>query len=185
MSALAAAYGCSWNTCHDAVAATADPVLDAEPEPAAVLGIDETRRGKAKYQTCPDTGTRVWVDRFDTGLVDITGHAGLLVQVNGRSAQPVTDWLAERDQAWLRRDHPCGDRHVDDLRQGRPRRAAAREAHRGPVSPGQTSQPDGRSGAPAHHLGQPRPQSRPGMAQPAPTAARGRNASPKPSAPAW
>jgi transposase len=30
---VAAAYGCTWNTCHDAVAATADPVLDTEPEP--------------------------------------------------------------------------------------------------------------------------------------------------------
>ena len=89
-----------WNTCHDAVEATADPVLAAEPEPVTVLGIDETRRGKAKYETCPDTGKRVWVDRFDTGLVDITGTGGLLVQVNGRSAKPVTDWLGERSPAW-------------------------------------------------------------------------------------
>ena len=100
VAAVATAYGCSWNTCHDAVAATADPVLAAEPEPVTVLGIDETRRGKAKYQTCPDTGKRVWVDRFDTGLVDITGTGGLLVQVNGRSAKPVADWLGERDPAW-------------------------------------------------------------------------------------
>lgn len=100
VAAVAAAYGCTWNTCHDAVAATADPVLNSEPEPVTVLGIDETRRGKAKYETCPDTGKRVWVDRFDTGLVDITGAGGLLVQVNGRSAKPVSDWLAERDPAW-------------------------------------------------------------------------------------
>lgn len=94
---VATAYGCSWNTCHDAVKATADPVLDAEPEPVTVLGIDETRRGKAK---CPDTGKRVWIDRFDTGLVDITGTGGLLVQVNGRSAKPVSEWITERDPAW-------------------------------------------------------------------------------------
>lgn len=100
VAAVAAAYGCTWNTCHDAVAAIADPVLDTQPEPVTVLGIDETRRGKAKYETCPDTGKRVWIDRFDTGLVDITGAAGLLVQVNGRSAKPVIDWLGERDQAW-------------------------------------------------------------------------------------
>lgn len=98
--AVAEAYGCSWNTCHDAVAATADPVLETEPEPVAVLGIDETRRGKAKYETCPDTGKRIWIDRFDTGLVDITGTGGLLVQLNGRSAKPVSDWLAEHDPAW-------------------------------------------------------------------------------------
>ena len=100
VAATAAAYGCTWNTCHDAVVATADPVLDTEPEPVTVLGIDETRRGKAKYETCQKTGKRVWIDRFDTGLVDITGAGGLLVQVNGRSAAPVIDWLGERDPGW-------------------------------------------------------------------------------------
>ena len=101
VAAVAAAYGCTWNTCHDALVATADPVLDTEPEPVRVLGIDETRRGKAKYEICPDTGKRVWIDRFDTGLVDITGAGGLLAQVNGRSAKPVSEWLTERDQVWL------------------------------------------------------------------------------------
>ncbi len=100
VSAVAAAYGCTWNTCHDAVKVTADPVLETEPQPVTVLGIDETRRGKAKYETCPDTGKRVWIDRFDTGLVDITGTGGLLTQINGRSAKPVSDWLGERDPAW-------------------------------------------------------------------------------------
>jgi hypothetical protein len=60
------------------------------------------------------------VDRWDTGLVDITGAGGLLVQVNGRSAQPVIDWLAARDEQWKSRHPVCGDRHVGDLRQGRP-----------------------------------------------------------------
>jgi transposase len=100
VAAVAAANGCTWNTCHRAVEVTADPLLDTEPEPITVLGIDETRRGKAKYEMCPDTGTRVWVDRFDTGLVDISGDAGLLVQVNGRSAKPVSDWLGARDARW-------------------------------------------------------------------------------------
>jgi transposase len=49
VAAVAAAYGCTWNTCHDAVIATADPTLDTEPKPVRVLSIDETRRGKAKY----------------------------------------------------------------------------------------------------------------------------------------
>ncbi|SNW17353.1 ISMsm4, transposase [Mycolicibacterium thermoresistibile] len=100
VKAVAAAYGCTWNTCHDAVIATADPVLAGEPEAVSVLGIDETRRGKAKWETCSQTGTRSWVDRFDTGLVDITGTGGLLVQVNGRAAKPVTDWLDQRDPGW-------------------------------------------------------------------------------------
>jgi len=100
VKAVAAVYGCSWNTCHAAVIATADPVLAAEPQPVAVLGIDETRRGKAKWENCSDTGERRWVDRWDTGLVDITGAGGLLVQVNGRAAKSVTDWLDKRPQAW-------------------------------------------------------------------------------------
>ena len=61
-------------------------MLDAEPDPVRVLGIDETRRGKAKWETDPDTGRRIWVDRWDTGLVDITGDQGLLAQVNGRNS---------------------------------------------------------------------------------------------------
>ena len=36
VAAIAAAYGCTWNTCQDAVAATADPVLATEPEPVTV-----------------------------------------------------------------------------------------------------------------------------------------------------
>ena len=100
VKSVASAYGTTWNVCHEAVKATADPVLAAEPGEVVVLGIDETRRGKAKWETCPDTGGRQWVDRWDTGLVDITGAGGLLVQVNGRAAHPVTDWLDQRDQAW-------------------------------------------------------------------------------------
>jgi len=65
-----------------------------------VLGIDETRRGKAKWETDPDTGRRMWVDRWDTGLVDITADQGLLGQVNGRNSAVVIDRLAHRDPAW-------------------------------------------------------------------------------------
>jgi transposase len=100
VKAVAAAYGCTWNTCHTAVAVTADPILEAEPERVVVLGIDETRRGKAKWETCPDTGQRSWVDRWDTGLVDIAGGQGLSAQVNGRTSAAVTGWLDARDPAW-------------------------------------------------------------------------------------
>lgn len=75
-------------------------VLDDEPTPVRVLGIDETRRGKAKWETDPVTGVRRWVDRWDTGLVDIAGDQGLLAQVNGRSAAAVLDWLDARDEQW-------------------------------------------------------------------------------------
>ncbi len=64
-------------------------VLNTEPAPVAVLGIDETRRGKAKWESDPATGRRVWVDRWDTGLVDITGERGLLAQINGRNSAVV------------------------------------------------------------------------------------------------
>ena len=90
---VSVAYGTTWNTCHRAVVAMADPVLAQELTPIRVLGIDETRRGKAKWETDPDTGVRTWVDRFDTGLVDITGDQGLLAQVNGRDAATVVDWI--------------------------------------------------------------------------------------------
>ena len=102
VAAVAAEYRCAWHTVHDRVAAVADTVLDDEPEPVTVLGIDETRRGKAKWETDPVTGARRWVDRWDTGLVDVAGDQGLLAQVNGRSAAAVLDWLHARDEQWRR-----------------------------------------------------------------------------------
>lgn len=98
--AVAGDYRCGWHTVHDQVITAADAALGAEPAPVTVLGIDETRRGKAKWETDPDTGRRMWVDRWDTGLVDITGDQGLLGQVNGRNSAVVIDWLAHRDPAW-------------------------------------------------------------------------------------
>jgi len=83
---VSAAFGTTWNTCHRAVVAVADPILSAELLPVTVLGIDETRRGKAKWETDPVTGERTWVDRFDTGLVDISGDQGLLAQVNAATS---------------------------------------------------------------------------------------------------
>jgi transposase len=100
VAAVASDYRCGWHTVHDHVVTVADAALEAEPAPVRVLGIDETRRGKAKWETDPDTGRRAWVDRWDTGLVDITGNQGLLAQVNGRTSAAVTEWLAERDPDW-------------------------------------------------------------------------------------
>ena len=100
VDAVAGEYCCGWHTVHDHVMTVADAVLDAEPAPVRVLGIDETRRGKARWENDPGTGRRARVDRWDTGLVDITGEQGLVVQVNGRTSAVVTEWLAERDPAW-------------------------------------------------------------------------------------
>lgn len=100
VAAVAGEYGCAWQTVHEQVVATADAVLEAEPAPVAVLGIDETRRGKARWEHDCATGRRVWVDRWDTGLVDLTGTAGLLAQVNGRSSAAVIEWLQARKDPW-------------------------------------------------------------------------------------
>lgn len=100
VAAVASDYRCGWHTVHDHVITVADAALEAEPATVAVLGIDETRRGKARWESDPDTGRRVWVDRWDTGLVDVTGDQGLLAQVNGRNSAAVIDWLAAQDPTW-------------------------------------------------------------------------------------
>ncbi len=100
VAAVAGDYRCGWHTVHDHVIAVADAALEAEPAPVVVLGIDETRRGKAKWETDAETGQRIWVDRWDTGLVDITGDQGLLAQINGRDSATVIDWLGQREPAW-------------------------------------------------------------------------------------
>lgn len=100
VSAVAGDYGCAWHTVHDHLVVVADAALGDEPEPVLVLGIDETRRGKAKWETDTDTGVRSWVDRWDTGLVDLSGDQGLLAQVNGRTSTVVIDWFDARDEAW-------------------------------------------------------------------------------------
>ena len=100
VASVAADHRCGWHTVHDHVITVADAVLDAEPAPVRVLGIDETRRGKAKWEYDPVLGRRVWVDRWDTGLVDITGDQGLLAQVNGRNSATVIDWLEGRPANW-------------------------------------------------------------------------------------
>ena len=100
VSAVAGDYGCAWHTVHGHLVVVADAALAGEPEPVMVLGIDETRRGKAKWETCPETGERRWVDRWDTGLVDLTGDQGLLAQVNGRTSAVVIDWFDARDETW-------------------------------------------------------------------------------------
>ena len=66
-------------------------VLPAQPEPVAVLGIDETRRGRPRRRD-PDTGLwEVTVDRWHVGFVDIGGRQGLLGQVEGRTARNEDD----------------------------------------------------------------------------------------------
>lgn len=92
---VADAHRVSWPTAHRAFVAHAEKVL-AEPEPVAVLGIDETRRGKPRWVQCADTARWMRVDPWDTGFVDLSGDQGLLGQREGRTSAAVIDWLTER-----------------------------------------------------------------------------------------
>ena len=92
---VAAGHGVSWPTAHRAFVAHAKTRL-AGPEPVRVLGIDETRRGKPRWQRCAATGRWVRVDPWDTGFVDLAGDQGLLGQREGRTGAAVIDWLRER-----------------------------------------------------------------------------------------
>jgi transposase len=100
VSGVAAEMGMDWRIAHDAFVAYADEVLPAGPPPVRVLGVDETRRGKGRYEVESSTGVKVWVDRFDTGLVDLDGTGGLFAQVNGRNSAAVIAWLEEQDPDW-------------------------------------------------------------------------------------
>src|SRR5262249_42838518 len=99
-----------------------EPATQAEPEPATqaepghtphpasrstalpfvhALGIDEHRRGKARFHW--DIATKTWVadtDRWQSVFVDSAGGHGLLGQVEGRARADVTGWLAAQDPAW-------------------------------------------------------------------------------------
>jgi transposase len=103
VSGVAAEFGMDWKVAHDAFVEYADEVLPAGPPPVTVLGIDETRRGKGRYEIQSSTGAKVWVDRFDTGLVDLDGTGGLFAQVNGRTSAAVIAWLEQQDPEWRAR----------------------------------------------------------------------------------
>ncbi|HTX94418.1 MAG TPA: ISL3 family transposase, partial [Mycobacterium sp.] len=92
---VAASHGVSWPTAHRAFAAHATQLL-TEPEPTRVLGIDETRRGKPRWEYCSATGRWTRVDPWDTGFVDLAGEQGLLGQREGRTGATVVAWLSER-----------------------------------------------------------------------------------------
>lgn len=91
----------SWPVVAAAFTDHAGRVLPAQPQPVRVLGIDEIRRGRPKWTFDEATGAwRTTVDRWHVGFVDLSAGQGLLGQVEGRNAQVVIEWLAERDQSW-------------------------------------------------------------------------------------
>lgn len=92
---VAAEHRLGWGTVQACVDELADQVL-TEPEPTPVLGIDETRRGKPRWEQDQVTGRWARTDRWDTGFVDLAGEQGLLGQASGRTSTTVTDWLTTR-----------------------------------------------------------------------------------------
>lgn len=92
---VAESHGVSWPTAHRAFVAHAEAVL-GEPQPTPVLGIDETRRGKPRWERCAATARWVRVDPWHTGFVDLAGDQGLLGQRDGRTGAAVIDWLHAR-----------------------------------------------------------------------------------------
>ena len=94
-------YRVSWPIAHRAYAAHVEQALAAPLPAVCVLGIDETRRGKIKWEQDPVTGRwRVAHDRWHTAVVDAQGTAGLLAHVDGRTAAKVTEWLLGQPDPW-------------------------------------------------------------------------------------
>ena len=97
VSEVAGSHDVSWPTAHRHFVVRAEQML-TEPEPVQVLGIDETRRGKPRWDRCTTTGTWVRTDPWDTGFVDISGSQGMLGQRSGRTSATVVGWLRARSQ---------------------------------------------------------------------------------------
>ena len=101
VSSAARAHGVSWPVAHAAFIAHVTPILEQDLPQVAVLGIDETRRGKPIWAQDPVTGRwRIMHDRWHTAIVDAAGTAGLLAHIDGRTATSVTDWLAAQPDSW-------------------------------------------------------------------------------------
>ena len=99
VSEVAAAFGVTWPTAHAAFVEVADREL-AAPAPTRVLGIDETRRGKPRWEQHAVTGKWTLVDRWHSGFVDLAGAQGLLGQILGRAAADVTGWLDAQSEGF-------------------------------------------------------------------------------------
>lgn len=91
----------SWPTVMDAFRAAAREVAEAPLPEVEVLGVDETRRGRPRWEQDADTGKWHLVrERWHTGFVDALGAGGLLGQVEGRAAADVLAWLSTTPLEW-------------------------------------------------------------------------------------
>ena len=94
-------HGISWPVVNAAVYAHAARVLPAADPKVEALDGDEIRRGKPRWRW--DAAVETWqvvTDRRHVGCVDLTGGAGLLGQVEGRTATSVATWIDGHEQDW-------------------------------------------------------------------------------------
>jgi transposase len=71
------------------------------PALVAHLGIDEHRRGRPRWRIDEQTGEYVLLaDRWHTCFFDLSGDQGLLGQVEGRTADDASYWLAQAAPSW-------------------------------------------------------------------------------------
>ncbi|MBS2545307.1 transposase [Catenulispora sp. NL8] len=124
----------SWPVVQAAFVEHAAAVLPEVTPEAECLGIDETRRGRAKYRLNEaEDGWEVVADRWHVGFVDLRGGAGLLGQVEGRTAASVSAWIDAQEPGVARRGRVRRDRHVHHLQSRCPCLTAERHAGGGPV----------------------------------------------------
>ncbi|MET8682010.1 transposase [Streptomyces sp. NPDC004647] len=91
----------SWPTVMYAFKAAARQVVEAPLPEVEVLGIDETRRGRPRWEQHSDSGKwQLTRDRWHTGFVDVHGCGGLLGQVEGHTVADVLAWLATTPLTW-------------------------------------------------------------------------------------
>ena len=94
----------SWPIAQAAFTAAAQAALPEQTPVVEHLGIDETQRGKAKFRLVPGSdGGEVWevlADRWHVGMVGLSGGAGLLGQVEGRTAASVSAWSDVQTREW-------------------------------------------------------------------------------------
>jgi len=98
-SEVAAAFGVSWPTAHTAFCEVADAELGAAA-PTAILGIDDTPRGKPRWEPDAEAGKWALVDHWHSGFCDLSCGQGLLGQVLGRASADVVGWLRAQDEAF-------------------------------------------------------------------------------------
>jgi transposase len=94
-------HAVSWPIVMNAVRAHGAKALPPQDPQVEALGIDETRRGKAKYAFDAVTGKWCTVrDKWHVGFVDLYGGTGMLGQAEGRFAETVATWINTHDARW-------------------------------------------------------------------------------------